>query len=256
MKTVILCGGKGTRMREETEFRPKPLVHIGERPILWHIMKTYSHFGFHDFILCVGYKGDMIKRYFMEMYWQNNDFTVRTGPNAGIEYLTRRDESWNVTIVDTGLESQTGRRIRQIAPYIDGDEFMLTYGDGLSNVDIPKIIKTHRESGRIATLTGVNPTSPFGVVQMQNGLVTGFKEKPVLEDIINGGYMVLNRKVFEYIPESNCAFEQEPLHGLAQDGEISVYKHNGFWTAIDTGKDIERVNAMWNAGEAPWKIWT
>ncbi len=255
MKTVILCGGKGTRMREETEFRPKPLVQIGGRPILWHIMKIYSHYGFKDFILCVGYKGEMIKRYFMEMCWLNNDFTVTMGAQSSVEYLTQNNEDWKVTIVDTGLESQTGRRVQQIADYIDGDEFMLTYGDGLSDVDIPALIETHRKGGRVATLTGVSPCSPFGLVQTQNGVVTGFKEKPQLEDIINGGYMVLNRRVFDYIPDDNCAFEQQPLHSLALDGQISVYRHRGFWAAIDTGKDIEQVNSLWNTGEAPWKLW-
>lgn len=255
MKTVILCGGRGTRMREETEFRPKPLVNIGERPILWHIMKIYSSYGYKDFILCVGYKGDMIKRYFMEMCWQNNDFTLSADSPSNLQYHTQNNENWNVTIVDTGLESQTGRRLKQIEKYIDDNEFMLTYGDGLSNVDIPALTQAHRQQGHIATLTGVNPTSPFGVVQMQNGVVTGFKEKPVLEDIINGGYMVLNKEVFEYIPHDNCAFEQEPLHRLAQDGEISVYSHSGFWTAIDTSKDIERVNELWNTGKSPWKVW-
>ncbi|MBR0598682.1 glucose-1-phosphate cytidylyltransferase [Sinanaerobacter chloroacetimidivorans] len=255
MKTVILCGGKGTRMREETEFRPKPLVRIGEKPIIWHIMKIYSHFGFNDFVLCVGYKGDMIKRYFMEMYCLNNDFTISTGRHSDICFHTQNDENWNVTIVDTGLESQTGKRIKQIKKYIDTDEFMLTYGDGLSDVDIKELIASHRKSGKIATLTGVNPNSPFGVFQIEDGIVTSFKEKPILDDVINGGYMVLNKEVFDYIPDQDCAFEQEPLHHLAKDSELSIYKHNGFWTAIDTYKDIERVNELWNGGEAPWKLW-
>lgn len=255
MKTVILCGGKGTRMREETEFRPKPLVPIGGRPILWHIMKIYSFYGFKDFILCVGYKGEMIKRYFMEMCWLNNDFTVSTGESASVRYLTQNNEDWNVTIIDTGEESQTGRRIKQIEKYIDSNEFMLTYGDGLSNVNLPALIDTHRQSGRIATLTGVSPNSPFGVIQVQDGLATAFKEKPVLDDTINGGFMVLNRRVFDYIPEENCAFEQQPLHRLAQEGQLSVYRHSGFWAAIDTTKDIEQVGGLWNAGGAPWRLW-
>ena len=160
-----------------------------------------------------------------------------------------------MTIIDTGAESQTGRRIKQAQKYIDTDDFMLTYGDGLSNVDILKLYETHKRSGKIATLTGVNPTSPFGVFETHNGEVTAFKEKPVLEDSINAGYMVLNKKVFDYIPDADCAFEQEPLHKLAQDSEISIFKHDGFWTAIDTYKDSERVNEIWEKGEAPWKIW-
>ena len=255
MKTVILCGGKGTRMREETEFRPKPLVHVGEKPIIWHIMKLYSYYGFNDFILCVGYKGDMIKRYFMEMCWLNNDFTITTGTGNKIEYHSQNDDKWKVTLVDTGLEEQTGSRIKQIEKYIDTESFMLTYGDGLSDVNILDLQKHHIQSGKIATLTGVNPTSPFGVFKTQNGIVTAFKEKPILEDSINGGYMVLNKCVFDYIPDTNCAFEQEPLHKLAQDAQISIYKHDGFWTAIDTYKDVERVNNLFYAGEAPWKLW-
>lgn len=255
MKTVILCGGRGTRMREETEFRPKPLVLIGDKPIIWHIMKIYTHFGFRDFILCLGYKGDMIKRYFMELCWLNNDFTVTTGDNAGIRYHTGHNDSWTITLVDTGLDAQTGSRIRQIEPYITGDDFMLTYGDGLSDVDMNALIAQHKKCGRAATLTGVHPTSPFGVIKTQGGLVTAFKEKPVLDDAINGGFMVLNRKVFDYIPKTDCAFEQEPLHSLAEAGELAIHHHDGFWTAVDTHKDIERVNAIWATGEAPWKLW-
>lgn len=255
MKVVILCGGKGTRMREEAEFRPKPLVEVGENPIIWHIMKTYSYFGLNDFILCVGYKGDMIKRYFMEMRWRNNDFTVKTGPDATIEYHTANDENWNVTIVNTGAETQTGWRIKQVEKYIDDEDFMLTYGDRLSDVNIQKLYVYHKKSGKIATLTGVNPNSPFGAIETNNGIVTAFKEKPVLEDIINGGYMVLNRKVFEYLPKEDCAFEQGPLHRLAEDQQLAVYRHSGFWTAIDTYKDVERVNMLWKAGETPWKLW-
>lgn len=253
MKTVILCGGKGTRMREETEFRPKPLVLVGERPILWHIMKLYSFYGFRDFVLCVGYRGDMIKRYFMEMRWLNNDFTVSS--REGVRFHTENDEEWNVTVADTGLESQTGTRIKQVEKYIDSDDFLLTYGDGLSNVDLSRLVEWHRKSGKTATLTGVSPASPFGVIRTENGVVTSFKEKPVLDDVINGGYMVLNRRVFDYIPDGDCAFEQEPLHRLAQDRELTVYRHQGFWTPVDTYKDVERVNGLWNSGEAPWKVW-
>ena len=255
MKIVIFCGGKGTRMREETEFRPKPLVLIGGKPIIWHIMKTYSHYGFNDFILCVGYKGDMIKRYFMEMCWLHNDFTIKTGTHPNIRYHTENDLNWNVTIVDTGLESQTGTRIKKVEKYIDTENFMLTYGDGLCDVNIQTLWEAHQQSGKIATLTGVNPTSPFGIFQMNNGVVTAFKEKPVLEDYINGGYMVLNKKVFDYIPDFDCAFEQEPLHKLAVDSQISIFKHDGFWMAIDTCKDSEKAGGLWEKGEAPWKIW-
>lgn len=255
MQTVIFCGGKGTRMREETAFRPKPLVLIGEKPIIWHIMKTYSHYGFHDFILCVGYKGDMIKRYFVEMSWLNNDFTINTEKYANMELHTDNNEPWNVTVVDTGPESQTGTRLKLVEKYIDTDDFMLTYGDGLSDVDINELYETHRKNDKVATLTGIKPTSPFGVFQTSNGVVTSFKEKPVLEDRVNAGFMVLNKKIFGYIPDYDCAFEQEPLHKLALDSQIAIFNHDGFWTAIDTYKDIERVNELWKNGDAPWKNW-
>lgn len=255
MKAVILCGGRGTRMREETEYRPKPLVQIGEKPILWHIMKLYSEYGINDFILCVGYKGDMIKQYFVEMPWRNNNFTIATGSPSSIKNHTDCNEKWNVTIVDTGLESNTGKRIKQIEEYLDDDDFMLTYGDGLSDVDVHALLKHHQKSGKMATLTGVKPVSPFGVLKTKDGIVTAFKEKPVLDDRINGGYMVLSKKVFDYIPDTNCAFEAEPLHQLATDGEIAVYTHDGFWSAIDTYKDVERANELWNTNEATWRIW-
>lgn len=255
MKAVILCGGKGTRMREETEFRPKPLVNVGENPIIWHIMKIYSYYGINDFILCAGYKGDMIKRYFMEMRWRNNDITVKTGSQADVIYHSSDEENWNVTIADTGEETQTGGRIRKIQKYVDGEDFMLTYGDGLSDVDLHRLYDYHRKTGKIATLTGVNPTSPYGIIKTEHGAVTAFKEKPVLDDVINGGYMVLSPAVFDYLPEADCAFEQEPLHRLAEESQLSVFFHTGFWTSIDTAKDIERVNRLWSEGVRPWKRW-
>lgn len=255
MKTVILCGGRGTRMREETEFRPKPLVEVGDKPILWHIMKTYAHYGFDDFILCLGYKGDMIKRYFLEMCWRSSSLTITTDQSAPPVYHTEGRERWRVTLVDTGQDTLTGGRIKQIEPYIDGQHFMLTYGDGLCDVNISELYEYHKSTGRLATLTGVHPVSPFGVIQTDGEAVVGFKEKPVLEDLINGGYMVLDKKVFDYIPETDCSFEQEPLHRLATEGQLAVYRHNGFWTAIDTHKDVERVNQLWASGERPWKCW-
>lgn len=255
MKTVILCGGRGTRMREETEFRPKPLVEVGDKPMIWHIMKLYSYYGCNDFILCVGYKGHMIKQYFMEMYWRNNDFTLSTSGEDPVKYHTKNNENWKVTIVDTGLDTLTGGRIKRIQNYVDGEEFMLTYGDGLSNVNIHELLAFHRVKGKVATLTGVHPISPFGVMDVQNEIVTSFREKPVLEDMVNGGYMVLNKKVFDYIPEEDCSFEQEPLKRLAADAELAVYRHNDFWTAVDTYKDVEKVNQLWKREESAWKLW-
>lgn len=255
MQAVILCGGKGTRMREETEYRPKPLVMVGGKPLLWHIMKLYSHYGINDFVLCVGYKGDMIKQYFMEMYWRNNDFTVHINGNKQIEYHTREKENWNITIVDTGLETLTGGRLKQVEKYINNNEFMFTYGDGLSNVNLDELYKYHNSKGRVATLTGVHPVSTFGLMEVEDGIVKAFREKPSLKDMVNGGYMVLKKDIFKYLPEYDCMFEQEPLINLASDSQLAVYEHNGFWKAVDTFKDVETVNKLWDKGEGIWKIW-
>ncbi|PAB60649.1 glucose-1-phosphate cytidylyltransferase [Anaeromicrobium sediminis] len=254
MKVVILCGGKGTRMREETEYRPKPLVNIGGKPIIWHIMKIYSYFGFNDFILCLGYKGEMIKQYFMGMYWKNNDFTINTS-NNNLEYHYLEKEEWNITMVDTGSDTLTGGRIKKIKDYIKEDKFMLTYGDGLSNVNINMLIQHHNKKERLATLTGVHPTSPFGILKIENGIVTSFSEKPVLKDLINGGFMVLNKEIFNYFPENDCPFEKDPLKNLCKTNELAVYEHNGFWTSIDTFKDVQRVNKLCESGDTPWKVW-
>lgn len=254
MQAVILCGGKGTRMREETEYKPKPLVLVGGKPIIWHIMKTYSKFGINDFVLCTGYKSDMIKQYFIEMYWRNNDFTLNMNHDNKIMLHTMEKENWNITIVDTGLETLTGGRIKKIQNYIKDDTFLLTYGDCVSNINIKKLIEFHEIKGKIATLTGVHPMSPFGLIEIENGIAKSFKEKPRIDDVINGGYMVLDKKVFDYIPK-DCMFEEEPLKKLASDGELSVYEHNDFWMAIDTFKDVEKINKMWDEGEQPWKVW-
>lgn len=252
MKVVILCGGKGTRMREETEYRPKPLVEIGGKPILWHIMKSYSSYGFNDFILCVGYKGEMIKQYFMDMYWRNNDFTLHFNDDRKIEYHTKEEENWNITIINTGIETMTGGRLKQVEKYIEDKEFMFTYGDGLSNVNILELLEFHRKKGKIGTLTGVNPVSDFGVMEVKDGIVNSFKEKPILNDRINGGFMVFNKAIFKYLPNEDCFFEQEPIRNLAKDKQLSVYEHNDFWTAIDTFKDVEAVNKLWDKGEHLW----
>ncbi|MBU3191625.1 glucose-1-phosphate cytidylyltransferase [Clostridium bowmanii] len=253
MKVVILCGGKGTRMREETEYRPKPLVEIGGKPILWHIMKSYSSYGFNDFILCVGYKGEMIKQYFMDMYWRNNDFTLHFNGDRKIEYHTKEEENWNITIINTGIETMTGGRLKQVEKYIDDKEFMFTYGDGLSDVNILELLEFHRKKGKIGTLTGVNPISTFGVMEVKDGIVNSFKEKPILNDRINGGFMVFNKDIFKYLGSEDCFFEQEPIRNLAKDKQLAMYEHNGFWTAIDTFKDVETVNKLWDKGEHLWR---
>lgn len=254
MKVVILCGGKGTRMGQETEFRPKPLILIGGKPILWHIMKFYSFHGYNDFILCIGYKGDMIKQYFMEMYWRNNDFTLHIDGNNKIDYQTHENENWNITMIDTGIETMTGGRIKKIEKYIDEDEFMFTYGDGLSNINLQELIDYHRKKNKVATLTGVHPTCSFGLMNVEDGIVKAFREKPVLNDMVNGGYMIMNKKIFSYFPEEDCAFEEGPLVELAKDEQLAVYEHQGFWKSIDTQKDIIFVNNMCSKGVMPWLI--
>lgn len=256
MKVVIFCGGKGTRMREETEYRPKPLVNVGGRPIIWHIMKTYAHYGFNEFILCVGYKGEAIKDYFMNLEWKNNDFTLHfKNGEKFIEYHTKEEENWKVTIIDTGLETLTGGRLKRVERYIEEDTFMLTYGDGLSDVNITELIEFHKQKGKVATLTGIHPTGNFGVIESENGIAKSFKEKPKLEGTINGGYMVLNKSIFNYMPDFDCMFEEEPLKGVSKDGELAVYEHNGFWMAIDTFKDVEKVNSMCEEGNCPWEVY-
>lgn len=256
MKAVILCGGKGTRMREETEYRPKPLVPIGGKPILWHIMKIYSQYGINDFILCTGYKSEMIKQYFMEMHWRNNDFTLHINGDKKIKFHTVENEDWNVTIVDTGLDTGTGARLRKIEKYLEDDEFFMTYGDGVSDINISELLEYHRNKGKIATITGVHPMSPFGLIEVECGIVKSFIEKPRLNDMINGGFMILNKEVFKYISDDEgCMFEEKPIKDLAYSSQLAVYEHTGFWTAIDTFKDIENINKMWNTGDRPWKIW-
>lgn len=258
MKAVILCGGKGTRMKEETDYRPKPLVKIGDKPIIWHIMKIYSHYGINDFILCLGYKGYMIKEYFMNMIWMEHDCTIHTGRKKdSIEYLKKdeNDDKWNITLVDTGTESLTSTRLKKIEKYIDEDIFCMTYGDGLSNVNIDKLIEYHKKIGKLVTLTGINPQSQFGIIEVENGIAKSFIEKPKVGTTINGGFMVMDKKVFDYIPEEDCMFENAPLRNIAALGELAVYNHDGFWTGIDTFKDIENINKIWNSGEIPWKVW-
>ena len=255
MKVVILCGGRGTRMAGETEYRPKPLVTIDGKPMIWHIMKFYSSYGFNDFILCIGYKGEMIKQYFMEMYWRNNDLTVHIDKNQKIEYHTsEEEENWTITIVDTGIETETGGRLKSVEKYINEDDFMFTYGDGLSDVNLNNLVDFHKSKNTLATLTGVYPVSTFGIMDVKDGIVKSFKEKPRLKDMVNGGYMVLNKKIFDYI-EKDCSFEGEPLGKIAKDGELSVYEHNGFWKAVDTLKDVLLIENMCVEGNTPWQIW-
>lgn len=253
MKTVILCGGLGTRLKEETEFRPKPMIAIGGKPILWHIMKIYSSHGLKDFILCLGYKGEMIKDYFLEYDLVHSDFTIRLGSKEITRHSLFHDESdWQVTLADTGLQTMTGGRIKKIAKYIDGETFMMTYGDGLSNVNIQDLLRFHRAKGKIATVTAARPIARFGEISVDGDLVRSFREKPQIESgWINGGFFVFQRKVFDYLDEE-CVLEREPLERLAQDKQLAVYKHAGYWRCMDTYRDMEALHQEWLTGTPGW----
>lgn len=258
MKVVILCGGKGTRLREETEYRPKPMVRIGDKPILWHIMKTYSHYGFNDFVICLGYKGDMIKEYFLNYEAMNNDFTIQLGNHSNIQYHSNHQErGWCVTLADTGEETQTGARVKRIENHIDGDLFMLTYGDGVANINIKELVEYHKSHGKIGTMTGVHPSSRFGELVINDNKIEVFNEKPqVKEGLINGGFFVFNKTFFKYLKEDdNCYLEKEPLETLAADGELMVYPHEGFWQCVDTYRELELLNNLWKSRNPPWKVW-
>jgi glucose-1-phosphate cytidylyltransferase len=258
VKVVILCGGMGTRLREETEFRPKPMVTVGGRPILWHIMKLYAYYGFTDFILCLGYRGSMIKEFFLNYEAMNNDFTIELGARNRIEYHGAHDENnFRVTLVDTGLESQTGARVKRIQPYVDDDTFMVTYGDGVADVDVRKLVEFHRSHGKPATVTTVKPTSRFGILEVDGGgAVTRFAEKPTLEGWVSTGFFVFDRSIFDRLSaDASCVLEQDPLEGLARAGELRAYRHEGFFYAMDTYREFQLLNELWETGRAPWKVW-
>lgn len=259
MKVVILCGGRGTRLREETEFRPKPMVPIGGKPILWHIMKTYAAQGFREFVLCLGYKGDMIKDYFRNYMWNTCDVTLSLGKTPSFEYHTNHEEEhWRVTLVDTGLDSLTARRIKLIQPYIEPSKpFLLTYGDGVSNIDVAKSIQSHKDSGKALTLTAVRPAGRFGALIIEDdGNIKHFMEKPQHENVhVNGGFMVASHEIFDYLTDDNIMFEQEPIQNLVKDGKVNSFPHEGFWQPMDTYQESQYLNKLWAAGNAPWKLW-
>lgn len=256
MKVVILCGGKGTRMREETEFKPKPLVEIGGMPILWHIMKIYSSYGFNDFVLCLGYKGNMIKEYFLNFELLANDFTLQMGSGKSkVINHAHTLENWNITFADTGLETDTGGRVKKIEKYIEEDSFFLTYGDGVADINIPDLVEYHKSKGKIATVSGVKPTSRFGVLDTGNdGIASSFLEKPASDGMINGGFFLLKNEVFDYLSEKSN-FERDGIQELAKNHELAVYKHAGFWQCMDTHKEVEEFNKQWDLGNRPWVIW-
>ena len=257
-KVVILCGGMGTRLREETEYKPKPMVEIGGKPILWHIMKLYSAYGFEDFILCLGYKGEMIKSYFYNYEILNNDFTVELGNHKQVEiHSNHKENGWKVALANTGETALKGARIKRIEKYVGGDLFMLTYGDGVADINIHELLSFHKEHGRIGTITGVRPPSRFGELVVTNDRVDSFTEKPQVSDgLINGGFFVFNRKIFDYLlDDDDCDFEVGPLERLAEDGELMVFEHSGEWACMDTYRDVQHLNGLWESGKAFWKVW-
>jgi len=258
VKVVILCGGLGTRLREETEFKPKPMVEIGARPVLWHIMKLYAHYGFKDFVLCLGYKGEMIKEYFYHYGALNNDFTVELGRQEAVEIHSDNEEKdWKVTLANTGYEALKGARLKRVEKYIDGDRFMMTYGDGVANVDINALLRFHEKHGKLATVTGVNLGSLFGDLKVKGDMVEIFSEKSgESRGMINGGFFVFDRGIFDYLSsDDKCDLEVGALETLAKDGELMVYKHRGFWYCMDTLRDMDHLNRLWKEKKADWKVW-
>ena len=256
MKVVILAGGKGTRIAEYSTRVPKPMVEIGEYPILWHIMNWYAKFGYNDFVLALGYKAQVIKEFFLNYYALNNDFEVNLSTGE-IKYINKQNRNWKVTLVDTGLDTMTGGRIKRLEKIIGKETFMVTYGDGLSDIDLDALLTFHRRCGKVATLSAVHPTARFGELRIDgNQMVTSFKEKPQLEDgRINGGFFVLEPEIFDYIDGDEIPFEKEPLSNLVRDHELVGYVHHGYWQCMDTLREKQQIEKLWNSNQAPWKLW-
>ena len=255
MKVVILAGGLGTRLAEETSVKPKPMVEIGGRPILWHIMKIYAACGFKEFIVALGYKGEIIKNYFLNYYYMRNSFTINL-VNGQMQVHNGDMEDWLVHLVDTGFATHTGGRVKRLAPWIGNETFMMTYGDGVANIDIPALVAFHQRHGRLATVTAVRPPARFGGLSFDGDLVEKFVEKPQIgEGWINGGFFVLEPGVLDYIVGDSTVFEQEPLERLAADGQLVAYKHDNFWQCMDTLRDVNYLNGLWEQGDPQWKVW-
>jgi glucose-1-phosphate cytidylyltransferase len=251
---VVLAGGLGTRLREETSIRPKPMIEIGARPILWHIMKIYDHFGFQDFVIPVGYKGHLIKEYFLGYNDRYTDFTIDLASGRLIRH-SNGAEHWSVSVVDTGMDTMTGGRIKRVSSFLSG-RFMVTYGDGVADLDIVQLIRFHESHGRLATVTAVRPPARFGALHLNRDRVTAFAEKPQSESgWINGGFFVFERAVLDYIEGDDTALEHEPLERLAAEGQLAAYRHPGFWEPMDTQRDLDSLNRQWASGAAPWKVW-
>jgi glucose-1-phosphate cytidylyltransferase len=253
---VILCGGMGTRLAEQTEIRPKPLVEIGGRPILWHIMKLYSYYGFNEFVLALGYKGEQIKRYFLDFYALGRNFTISL-EDGQVQTLSQNDiEPWRVHLVDTGQTTQSGGRLKRLTDIIGGSTFMMTYGDGVSNINIQDLVAFHRQYGKLATITAVRPPARFGCLRFSGDLITHFEEKPQIgEGWINGGFFVLEPKVLDFIEGDEILWEHDPLERLARDNQLIAYRHHGFWQCMDTLRDLRLLESLWGQGNALWKVW-
>ncbi len=255
---MILCGGLGTRLREETEFRPKPLVEVGGRPILWHIMKLYAQQGFRDFILCLGYRGSMIKEYFLNYEAMNNDFAICLGKQSRIQYLGDHEEqNFMVTLAETGEDTMTGGRLARVKKYLQTEErFMVTYGDGLGDVDLNRLAAFHNEQGKLATVTTFRPVSRFGILDIEpSSRVASFSEKPRSDAWASAGFFVFERAIFDYLEGDDCILEHQPLERLAHDGQLVAFHHEGFFCAMDTYREYELLNHLWKTGQAPWKKW-
>jgi glucose-1-phosphate cytidylyltransferase len=257
MKVVILAGGFGTRITEESQFKPKPMIEIGGQPILWHIMKEYSHYGFNDFVICAGYKQDVIKEYFANYYLHHADMTFDFTQGGKKEYISSSVEPWKVTVVDTGLTTMTGGRIKRIKNVIGDEPFFLTYGDGVCDIDIAKELQFHKKHGKLATVCAISVGQRFGVMEIdKDGKVNSFREKDSDDGtVINGGYMILQPEVFDYIQDDSTVFEKEPLEKLAEDGQLMSYRHNGFWQCMDTQRDKQKLEGLLATNKAPWKKW-
>ena len=255
MKAVILAGGLGTRIAEETAVRPKPMVEVGGKPILWHILKHYSHHGIHDFIICLGYKGYLIKEYFANYFLHTSDVTFDLANNR-MEVHHRHCEPWKVTLVETGEHTQTGGRLKRVREYLGGETFCFTYGDGVSDVDLDELIKTHRAHRRLATVTAVQPPGRFGALDVNGSRITRFKEKPNGDrGWISGGFFVVEPRALDHVQDDSTVWEKGPMERLAVEGQMTAYPHTGFWHPMDTLRDKMRLDEMWTSGEAPWKVW-
>jgi len=255
MRVAILAGGVGSRLSEETVLKPKPMVEVGGRPMLWHIMKTYAHFGYQEFVVALGYKGEHVKRYLADYCSLTSDITVDLATGE-LEMHEGEREQWRVSLIDTGQGTATGGRIKRLAPYLDDETFMLTWGDGVSDVDIPALLEFHRSHGKLATVTAVRPPARFGRLELDGERIVEFSEKPqTSEGWINGAFFVLEPQIFDYIAGDDTQWEHEPLEQLAKDGELMAYRHYGFWQCMDTLRDKKLLEELWDSGDAPWAVW-